>query len=440
MAHQRDARHAARTALLPAARLHRAARRLPPSGRARAGAAPLRLVQGRAACRTTARKASTRATSRDKPRFIREAPHLTPNDKHTYRVYYAEAARVAALGRRRGEADRRHAGRSMDRLRNTYIIFTSDNGFFFGEHRLIGGKFLAYEPATHLPFLIRGPGIKPGHLDRRAGGEHRHRADDPRTGRRRSATRASTAARWSPSCATPTCARRRPILFESFVETSDVEAAGRDLDRDGAGRRDGARRTQRRDAPRSSRRPRTTRGSASAPTSTSPGRPARRSSTTSTKTRTSSTTSSRCRNFFPIRNFLHRQLRALEDCVGRDCREPAPQMPLTRKELQRQRKRRRKNATQRKGTAERSPLKVDGPLRRALGDGANSTSRGRWHPGPYSMTASTSPLETAAPSETFSAVDLAGAVGGDLVLHLHRLDHADQVALLDLRRPSRPRP
>ena len=25
----------------------------------------------------------------------------------------------------------------------------------------MGGKFLAYEPATHLPFLIRGPGIKP---------------------------------------------------------------------------------------------------------------------------------------------------------------------------------------------------------------------------------------------------------------------------------------
>ena len=51
---------------------------------------------------------------------------------------------------------------ALHRLRNTYILFTSDNGFFFGEHRLIGGKFLAYEPATHLPFLIRGPGIKPG--------------------------------------------------------------------------------------------------------------------------------------------------------------------------------------------------------------------------------------------------------------------------------------
>ena len=50
----------------------------------------------------------------------------------------------------------------LGRLQDTYIIFISDNGFFFGEHRLIGGKFLAYEPATHLPLLIRGPGIDPG--------------------------------------------------------------------------------------------------------------------------------------------------------------------------------------------------------------------------------------------------------------------------------------
>ena len=50
----------------------------------------------------------------------------------------------------------------IGKLRNTYIIFISDNGFFYGEHRLTGGKFLAYEPSTHLPLLMRGPGIKPG--------------------------------------------------------------------------------------------------------------------------------------------------------------------------------------------------------------------------------------------------------------------------------------
>jgi arylsulfatase A-like enzyme len=95
----------------------------------------------------------------DKPRFIREAPYLSLNDIHTYRVYYQKALEslrsvdegvkliVDTLG-------------GLHRLRNTYIVFTSDNGFFYGEHRLTGGKFIAYEPATHLPLLIRGPGIK----------------------------------------------------------------------------------------------------------------------------------------------------------------------------------------------------------------------------------------------------------------------------------------
>ena len=34
-------------------------------------------------------------------------------------------------------------------------------------------------------------------------------------------------------------------------------------------------------------------------------------------------------NYFPIRNYLHRELRELEDCVGRSCREEASEIPLT---------------------------------------------------------------------------------------------------------------
>jgi N-acetylglucosamine-6-sulfatase len=48
------------------------------------------------------------------------------------------------------------------RLANTYILFTSDNGFFQGEHRIYKGKYLAYDPSSHVPLLVRGPGIPPG--------------------------------------------------------------------------------------------------------------------------------------------------------------------------------------------------------------------------------------------------------------------------------------
>ncbi len=43
-------------------------------------------------------------------------------------------------------------------LDNTVLIFTSDNGFFFGEHRL-SDKVHVYEEAIRVPLFIRAPGI-----------------------------------------------------------------------------------------------------------------------------------------------------------------------------------------------------------------------------------------------------------------------------------------
>jgi arylsulfatase A-like enzyme len=47
-------------------------------------------------------------------------------------------------------------------LDNTYIFFTSDNGFHMGEHNLPSGKMLPYDEDIHVPLLVRGPGIPPG--------------------------------------------------------------------------------------------------------------------------------------------------------------------------------------------------------------------------------------------------------------------------------------
>jgi len=47
-------------------------------------------------------------------------------------------------------------------LDDTYIVFASDNGFFRGEHRIAGGKYLPYDPASRVPLMIRGPGIPHG--------------------------------------------------------------------------------------------------------------------------------------------------------------------------------------------------------------------------------------------------------------------------------------
>ena len=50
----------------------------------------------------------------------------------------------------------------IGKLDNTYVIFTSDNGFMHGEHRIQAGKVVLYEPSIRVPLLMRGPGIPRG--------------------------------------------------------------------------------------------------------------------------------------------------------------------------------------------------------------------------------------------------------------------------------------
>jgi len=44
-------------------------------------------------------------------------------------------------------------------LENTYIIYTSDNGFHFGQHRLIAEKRQLYESDLRVPGIVRGPHV-----------------------------------------------------------------------------------------------------------------------------------------------------------------------------------------------------------------------------------------------------------------------------------------
>jgi arylsulfatase A-like enzyme len=56
---------------------------------------------------------------------------------------------------------------ATDRLSNTLVIYMSDNGFLWGEHRL-KGKYYPYDAATRIPMAIRFDGrIDPGTTDRR---------------------------------------------------------------------------------------------------------------------------------------------------------------------------------------------------------------------------------------------------------------------------------
>jgi arylsulfatase A-like enzyme len=47
-------------------------------------------------------------------------------------------------------------------LDDTLIVYTSDNGFFHGEHRIAQGKMHIYEESIRVPLQIRGPGVPKG--------------------------------------------------------------------------------------------------------------------------------------------------------------------------------------------------------------------------------------------------------------------------------------
>jgi N-acetylglucosamine-6-sulfatase len=55
--------------------------------------------------------------------------------------------------------------RKTDRMSDTYIVFLSDNGYGFGEHRLTGKGDL-YEESVRVPLWVRGPGVHPGTVER----------------------------------------------------------------------------------------------------------------------------------------------------------------------------------------------------------------------------------------------------------------------------------
>lgn len=97
----------------------------------------------------------------DKPAYIRELPPLSQRQQGNIdNLYRRRAQSLQAVDR--GVAGLIDQLRQNGQLDDTYIIFTSDNGFHLGQHRMPSGKQTAYEPDIHLPLLIRGPGISVG--------------------------------------------------------------------------------------------------------------------------------------------------------------------------------------------------------------------------------------------------------------------------------------
>jgi N-acetylglucosamine-6-sulfatase len=101
----------------------------------------------------------------DKPAGIRSRPVIGPGRVTAITEEYRQRLE-SLLAVDEGIAEIVAALRTAGELDNTLIVFTSDNGFFHGEHRVQTGKVLHYEPSTRVPLVLRGPGIPRGAVRR----------------------------------------------------------------------------------------------------------------------------------------------------------------------------------------------------------------------------------------------------------------------------------
>src|SRR5690349_11115297 len=61
-----------------------------------------------------------------------------------------------------GELENELRAKGLDR--NTYFVFTSDNGFHLGEYTLSSGKQTAFETDIRVPLIVSGPGVPAGRV------------------------------------------------------------------------------------------------------------------------------------------------------------------------------------------------------------------------------------------------------------------------------------
>lgn len=99
----------------------------------------------------------------DRPEEMRDVP--PPNDAEKVALLEVTRQRAEAVGVVDDQVGRVMASlQATGELEQTYVLLTSDNGYFLGEHGIRQGKVLPYEPSLRVPLVMRGPGIPAGEV------------------------------------------------------------------------------------------------------------------------------------------------------------------------------------------------------------------------------------------------------------------------------------
>lgn len=97
----------------------------------------------------------------DKPQWVQDTPRLSAAEIVEMDELYANKLR-SMLGVEDMVQAVLETLATQGQLENTYVIFTSDNGFHFGQHRMQQGKTTGYHEDLIVPLVVRGPGILAG--------------------------------------------------------------------------------------------------------------------------------------------------------------------------------------------------------------------------------------------------------------------------------------
>jgi N-acetylglucosamine-6-sulfatase len=94
----------------------------------------------------------------DKPAGIQQLPRLgTSRIRDMQRRYRCELESLLSVDE--GVEQIVDALRAHRELNSTLVVYTSDNGYFHGEHRIPRGKTKIYEESIRVPLLMRGPDV-----------------------------------------------------------------------------------------------------------------------------------------------------------------------------------------------------------------------------------------------------------------------------------------
>jgi len=97
----------------------------------------------------------------DAPRWLSGHAPLTPQQiAQIDQAFRKRAQSVEAVDDMIGNIESTLQARGL--ADNTYIVFSSDNGYHMGEHRLLPGKMTAFDTDIRVPLVVAGPGVPAG--------------------------------------------------------------------------------------------------------------------------------------------------------------------------------------------------------------------------------------------------------------------------------------